>query len=155
MSRLDTGKQVQILSALVEGSSIRSTERMTGTHRDTIMKLILRWGRASERLLNEKIRGVRCEHLELDELWCFVMKKRAHLRPGDDPTFGDAWTWTAIDPATKLVPAHHVGKRAEPDAVTFIKKLRGRIEGRVQISTDKLHAYRWAIASAWNYEQLP
>jgi len=155
MARLDTAKQVRILSSLVEGSSIRSTERMTGAHRDTIMKLILRWGRASERLLDEKIRGVRCSHLQLDELWCFVNKKRNHLRPGDDPTFGDAWTWTALDPETKLVPAFHVGKRGEADAVLFVHKLRSRVEGRVQISTDKLAAYRWAIASAWGYEELP
>ena len=36
---LNTDKQIAIIAALAEGSSIRAIERMTGVHRDTIMRL--------------------------------------------------------------------------------------------------------------------
>jgi transposase-like protein len=37
---LPTRKQIAIIAALAEGSSIRSIERITGVHRDTIMRPI-------------------------------------------------------------------------------------------------------------------
>lgn len=37
-------KQVQIVTALVEGGSIRSIERMYDVHRDTITRLMIRTG---------------------------------------------------------------------------------------------------------------
>ena len=67
--RLTIDTKAQVIGALVEGSSIRSVERMTGIHRDTITKLILRMGKASQRLLDERVRGVRCHRLQLDEMW--------------------------------------------------------------------------------------
>ena len=41
MNRLSLTRRTQIIGCLVEGNSIRSTERMTDTHRDTIMRLIV------------------------------------------------------------------------------------------------------------------
>ena len=35
---LNTDKQIAVIGALAEGSSIRSIERITGVHRDTIMR---------------------------------------------------------------------------------------------------------------------
>jgi len=155
MARLTTDRKAQIIGALVEGVSIRATERLTGVHRDTITKLVLQVGRASQRLMDEQIRHLHCRHLQLDELWCFVGKKRMHVRRTDDPSrVGDFWTWYGLDQDTKLVPAHHVGKRGDLDAMIFAKALRSRIEGRVQISTDKLAAYRWALGAAWNDENV-
>lgn len=153
MARLTTDRKAQILGALVEGSSIRSTERMTGVHRDTITKLVVSTGRACERLMQQEIRHVACQQLQMDEIWCFVGKKRNHLRHSDDISqVGDFWTWVGLDRDTKLVPHHHVGKRDEREAVEFVTELRKRVEGRVQISTDKLAAYRWAINLAWEGE---
>lgn len=155
MARLSTDKQAAVIGALVEGSSIRSTERMTGVHRDTITRLVQRVGRASQRLMDEEIRHVRCRELQLDEIWAFVGKKRAQVQRTDDQSqVGDFWTWVALDPESKLVPAHHVGKRLNRDADTFIRDLHSRIEGRVQISTDKLAAYKFAIAGAWGQENV-
>jgi IS1 family transposase len=151
MPTLSIEKQTAIVSALVEGCSIRSTERMTGVHRNTIGKLVLRMGRACDRLAEKHIRHVRCEQLELDEVWGFVRKKRNHVRRTDDASkVGDFWTWCAIDPDSKLVPAVHVGKRLQRDADTFAKLLRRRVEGRVQLNTDKLIAYRGAILSQFS-----
>ena len=41
MNRLSVGRRTQIINCLVEGNSIRSTERMTDTYRDTIMRLMV------------------------------------------------------------------------------------------------------------------
>lgn len=151
MAQLSTDRQAQVLNALVEGVSIRATERLTGVHRDTIIKLANRVGRKCERMMAEEIRGVRCNHLQLDELWTFVGKKRNHVRRTDDAEqVGDFWTWVAIDPETKLVPGYHVGKRGLLDAYAFMRGLRKRVEGRCQLSSDKLNAYRSAIYGIWS-----
>lgn len=153
MATLSTDKQAAILGALTEGASVRSTERMTGVHRDTILRVVQRVGAACERFMEDTIQNVRCERLELDEIWCFVGKKKAQLKPTDDQSkVGDFWTWVALDPDSKLIPHHHVGKRDMFDAARFTRELANRIEGRVQISTDKLAAYRYAIHQAWGRE---
>lgn len=153
MAWLEVGKQAQIIGALVEGSSIRSTERMMGVHRDTITRLVVRVGRACERLMADEIRHVRCQQLQLDEVWAFVGKKRNHVRPDDDPAqVGDFWTWVALDPESKLVPGYHIGKRTMWDAHAFMRLLRERVEGRCQLNTDKLLAYRSAILAEWSEE---
>jgi IS1 family transposase len=147
MARLTTDTKAQILRCLVEGSSIRSTERMTGAHRDTITKVVVQTGKGCDRLSEEHIRHVECRELQLDEIWGFVGKKRARVQKDDDERkVGDFWTWVAMDPESKLVPAHHVGKRTQPDANALLKVVARRVEGRVQISTDKLAAYKFAIA---------
>jgi hypothetical protein len=108
---IERAKQVQIISALVEGCSIRSVERMTGIHRDTIMRLGARVGEGCAVLMDEMMRDLPCERLELDELWAFVGKKQRHVTATDDASKGDTWTWVAIDATTKLVPTFFVGKR--------------------------------------------
>ncbi len=153
MPTLPIEKQATVLSALVEGCSIRSTERLTGVSRNAIGKLVLRLGRASDRLMHEKLRHIHCEQLELDEVWAFVGKKRNHVRRGDDSEkVGDFWTWVGLDPDTKLVPAVYVGKRKQRDADEFARLLRQRVEGRVQLNTDKLAAYRGALLSQFSEE---
>jgi IS1 family transposase len=153
MATLTIDKQAAILGALTEGVSVRSTERMTGVHRDTILKLVVRIGGACERFMADAIQGVRPERLEMDEIWCFVGKKKANLKADDDQSkVGDFWTWVAIDPDTKLIPHHHLGKRDMFDAAEFTTELARRVEGRIQISTDKLAAYRYAIHQAWGRE---
>ena len=134
MNRLDIDLQTQVINCLVEGNSIRSTERLTNTHRDTIMRLMVRVGEGCARLLDEKMRDLSCQRLQVDEIWSYVGKKQAQLKPDDDRSrLGDQWTFVAIDPDTKLVPTHRVGKRARQNAVAFIDDLSGRLANRVQI----------------------
>jgi IS1 family transposase len=143
-------KRAAVIGALVEGASIRSTERMTGIHRDTITKLLLQMGRASQRLLDERVRGVRCRRLQLDEFWGFCQKKQRNVRSDEDRSrVGDVWCWVALDPDTKLVPSHRIGKRSWDDATAFTQDLRSRVEGRVQLNTDKLFLYRTALFRAF------
>jgi hypothetical protein len=121
MNKLGTDKQTAIVSALVEGVSIRSIERMTGVHRDTIMRLMVRVGQGCERIMDRRMRDLPCKHLELDEIWCYVGKKQRHVKECDDPNqVGDFYTWVAIDSATKLIPAYKVGKRDAETGQAFV-----------------------------------
>jgi IS1 family transposase len=119
---------------------------MTGVHRDTIMRLGVRVGQGCARLLDQKMRGLDCNRIELDEIWGFIGKKVRHLREDDDPTFGDVWTYCAIDAETKLVPAYKVASRRNvPTTIEFISDLKSRLNNRVQISSDAMNAYSDAI----------
>ena len=144
-NNLSKDKQIAVIAALAEGSSIRSIERMTGIHRDTIMRLGVRVGQGCTALMDSTMRDLPCTRLELDEIWGFVGKKESRVRPGDDPQFGNVWTWCAIDAETKLVPAFKVGDRGPKTAMAFIGDVAGRMRNRVQISTDGLKAYVNAI----------
>src|SRR5713226_5907969 len=134
-------KQVAVISALAEGSGIRQIERITGVHRDTIMRLGVRVGQGCAGLLDRKMRGLSCEHLQFDEVWGFIGKKHRHVRPDDDPQYGDVWTFCAIDSDTKLVPSFKVGKRDVVTANALTADLASRLKNRVQLSSDALRAY--------------
>ena len=143
-------KQVAVISALAEGSSIRSIERITGIHRDTIMRLGARIGQGCAKIMDEKMRDLSCGKLQLDELWGFVGKKQRHVKENDDASrLGDAWTFCAIDAKTKLVPCFRVGKRDSETANAFACDLAGRLKNRVQLSTDGLRACVEAIELAF------
>ena len=139
-------KQQAVVGALVEGSSIRSTERMTGVHRDTIMRLMLRVGDGCEALMDSELRNLGCRRIQVDELWGFVQKKQRHVRANEDPNrVGDFRTFVAIDADSKLVPTFRLGKRDRRTAWDFMQDVASRVEGRVQISADALPAYIDAI----------
>ena len=145
-------KQVAVISALAEGTGIRQTERITGVNRETVMNLGVRVGKGCIALLDQKMRGLSCRNLQFDELWGFIGKKERHLRPNDDPTLGDVWTFCAIDSDTKIVPSFKVGKRDSATANAFVADVASRMAGRVQISADALGAYVNAIESVYGSE---
>lgn len=150
---LKTEQKITVTAALAEGNSIRSIERMTGIHRDTIMRLGVRIGQGCARLLDEKMRNLDCKRLELDEIWGFIGKKVRHLKEDDDPQFGDVWTYCALDADTKLVPCFHVaGQRDAENTNAFISDLASRLNNRVQISTDGMAAYEEAIENAFGID---
>jgi IS1 family transposase len=146
---LSADKQVAIISSLAEGSSIRSIERITGVHRDTIMRLGVRVGQGCMSLMDSKMRNLDCARLEMDEIWGFIGKKQKQVRMDDDPSMGDIWTFCAIDADTKLVPAFMVGRRDKDTANAFMQDIAGRMKNRLQISTDGLGAYVEAIENAF------
>ena len=153
MNKLQFEKKTQAIAALVEGNSIRSTERMTGIHRDTIMRLMIRVGSGCEWLMDETMHDLQCKRLQVDEIWSFVGKKQKQLKPEDDRSrLGDTWTWVALDADSKLVPCYRVGKRTGEDAQAFLKDLSSRLTNRVQLSTDGLRAYIDAVEQAFGTE---
>ena len=122
MNTLKPAKQETVIRALVEGCSIRSTERMTGVHRDTIIRLVGRVGAGCEALMHQTMRNLPCDKIQMDEIWGYVGKKQRHLTEQDDPTqVGDKWVFVAIDADSKLVPSYRVGQR------TLTRGLREKI----------------------------
>lgn len=153
MNVLSKEKQVQAVAALAEGSSIRSVERMTGIHRDTIMRLGVRIGEGCTRLMDEKMTNLECRSMEVDELWGFIKKKKKNTTPEErNAGIGDAWTYLAIDSETKLIPSFLVGKRDRYHACVFMEDLARRLKNRVQLSSDAMAAYPEAIERAFGVD---
>lgn len=147
-------KRFAVLNLLVEGNSIRSTERITGVHRDTIMRLLFRAGDYCLAFLDERMRGLRLDHVQIDEIWTFVRVKQGHIREGlDDAVIGDQYLFVGIDQKTKLVPSFTIGKRTAEVAERFMLDLADRIdhgpEHKPQLSTDGFAAYPGAIDLAF------
>ena len=142
MNKLNIEKQASIISALVEGNSIRSTERMTGVHRDTIMRLLVRVGNGCTAIMDQTMRNLPCETIQVDEIWCYVGKKRTSIaNTAAEPHLGDQWTYVAIDPDSKLIPNYLVGKRNGKNTRKFLGSLSARMANRVQLSSDALRHY--------------
>jgi IS1 family transposase len=149
---LSTDRQVAVISALAEGSGIRQIERITGVHRDTILRLGVRVGKGCANVLDAKMRNLYCNHLQFDEVWGFIGKKERHCTPDDSPELGDVWTFCAIDQETKIVPSFKVGKRDAATANAFVADVASRLKNRVQISSDALSAYVNAVELAFGAE---
>ena len=85
------------------------------------------------------MRGLRFEAVECDEIWTFIQKKEGVMKADErkaNPEFGDTYTYIALDPVSKVIPAFHVGKRDSVNTHRFIEDLSRRIEGSTQVSTD-------------------
>lgn len=141
--RISTKQAAIALGLLVEGMSIRSVERVTGLHRDTIDDLILTVGANCQRLLDTKIKGVEVKDVEADEVWSFVgLKEKNRIAKMRSPELGDSWTWIAIERETKLILAHHIGMRDHESCWAFLLKLKSAIgNGHFQMTTDGLRSY--------------
>jgi IS1 family transposase len=147
MNRLSRAERAQIIRALVEGNSIRSTSRITGAARNTITTLLVELGTACAAYQDKVLRNLTSTRIECDEIWSFVYAKARNVPEQFEGQFGygDVWTWTAIDPDTKLVPSWLVGTRDAADAKAFIADLGSRLANRVQITTDGHRPYIEAI----------
>jgi IS1 family transposase len=152
MNVLPTQRKLQVISSLIEGNSVRSTERMTGVHRDTICRLLVEVGQNCAALLDSQLQGLTCHKVQCDEIWCFVGKKNRHVREGDSPDMGDQWVFVAMDAETKLVPAHVVGKRTALTTLLLVSDLAQRIRNRPQITTDGFRFYVNAIEESFGSE---
>ena len=137
-NKLPIEKKVLVISMLCEGASIRGVERITGVNQNTIMSLGLRVGKACARILDEKMRGLNCRNIEVDEIWGFIGKKekRATRKESMIIGVGDVWTFIALDADTKIIPSFVVGRRDSYHAKAFMEDLAGRLSRRVQLSTD-------------------
>jgi IS1 family transposase len=147
MNKLDSKKQAQVVAALVEGCSIRSTVRMTGVAKNTIQKLLLELGAACSEYLDKNLVNLNSKRIQCDEIWQFVGAKQKNVPPAkrDQLGIGDVWTWVAIDADSKLICSWMVGKRDPGCATEFIQDLAGRLKNRVQLSTDGLKCYLTAV----------
>src|SRR6266542_2808844 len=108
MRVLSREQQVHVLHMLVEGTSLRSITRLTGIHRTSIMRLMLRAGDALHAFLNDRMRDLELMHLQVDEIWTFILKKQHRPKPEerDNDAIGDQFLFIALDQKTKLVPSY-------------------------------------------------
>ncbi|HEX4773255.1 MAG TPA: IS1 family transposase [Bryobacteraceae bacterium] len=144
---LGQARGIMAIQLLVEGCSIRTVERITGLHRDAIMRLLLAAGERCERLMDTLIQNVPARDVQSDEIWSFVGKKEKNTTLEDNPTLGDSYCWVAIEARTKLVLSFVVGKRSVTDAIEFTRKLRRATSAsrRFQLTTDGLPHYVTAV----------
>jgi IS1 family transposase len=160
MNKLPHAKRVQILSMLVEGSSMRSISRVADVSINTVAKLLAEAGEACEAFHDENVRGVKAKRVQCDEIWAFCYAKAKNVataKPAPEGA-GDIWTWTAIDADTKLIISWNVGGRDAGYASAFMDDVASRLACRVQLTTDGhkpyLEAVEGAFGAAVDYAQL-
>jgi len=149
MNALPFEKQVQVVSALTEGCSIRATERLCNVNRNTIMSLGLRVGDGCARLHDRLMRNLQVGLIELDEQWDFIGKKQKRVRDNDPDELGDVWLFVALAATQKAVISYVVGKRDAGNTQALALDLRARILNRPQITSDGYAPYYNAITLAF------
>lgn len=154
MRCLSRDQRTRVLAALVEGCSVRATVRMTGVSKKSIMRLLLEIGRECVAHEDVALRSLKCEHVEVDELWGFCGAKDANIADErqDEPGIGSVWTWYALDADTKLIVTWIMGDRDQTHADALMDDLAMRLRNRPQISTDGLGVYASAIVSAFGWD---
>src|SRR5579863_8274257 len=158
MYTLSPEKKLAVIAGLVEDNSIRSISRMTDVDRNTISSLLLRTGEVCTALLDTRMRGVECRHVQCDEIWTYVAKKARHVKDDDPAEFGDQWVYIALDAVTKLVPSYFIGKRSSLSTQMFVDDLYRRVKGHIQLATDAFVFYTKAVEQSFggdvDYAQL-
>lgn len=151
MNKLPLEKRVQILSMLVEGSSMRSISRVVGVSINTVTKMLEDAGNVCSAFHNDNVRDVKASRVQCDEIWsfCYAKAKNVPMAKAAPTEAGDVWTWTAIEAQSKLILSWLVGGRDSSYAIAFMDDLRSRITNRVQLTTDGHKAYLEAVEGAF------
>jgi IS1 family transposase len=160
MNRLTSEQRTRVISSLIEGCSIRSTVRMTGVAKKTVMRLLLEVGAVAADYQYQVFRNLNCQRIQVDEMWAFVGAKQKNLTEANQANgaIGDIWLWAAIDADTKLVATWLLGDRSASNARAFMSDLASRLSDRVQLTSDGLNVYLTAVERAFgtkiDYAQL-
>jgi IS1 family transposase len=154
MNTLDTARRVQVLKALVEGTSVNATVRITGVAKHTILKLLKSLGCACAEYHNRAVRDVKVKRVQCDEIWafCYAKEKNVPFERRGQFGYGDVWTWTAMDAETKLILSYAIGTRGMETARVFMKDLSSRVATRIQLTTDGHRVYADAVEGAFGCE---
>lgn len=151
MNKLTEAKRAAILKALIEGNSVRSTARLTGTAKASVLNLLIEAGQFCSMYQDHVLRNLTCSRIEADEIWAFVGAKEKHARQAGQ---GDLWTFTAIDPDSKLMVSWLIGPRTPEAATDFMVDLESRLANRIQLTTDGHLMYVPAVEKAFGYNQV-
>jgi transposase-like protein/IS1 family transposase len=145
---LPVEKAETILAMLLEGNSVSSVVRLTGVNQRTILKVLVLAGEKAERIMAKRIVNVPVRDGQADEVWQFVGCKAKAKRPEHDATWGDTWTYVALETHSKLVLNVTIGNRDQYTTDVFIEGLRhATANQRFQITTDGFAPYRSAIST--------
>ena len=160
MNALPNTKRIQILSLLVEGSSMRTISRVADVSINTVTKLLVEAGQACEAFHDEHVRNVHASKIQCDEIWsfCYAKQKNVKTAQAAPEEAGDLWTWTALDSDSKMILSWMVGDRDAGYATEFMRDLESRLAHRIQLTTDGHRAYLEAVEDAFgnniDYAQL-
>jgi IS1 family transposase len=151
MKVIDAKTKAQVLTALCEGSSIRSITRMFGVTKNTVGRMLVDAGMACGRFQDQVLRNLTCRKIQCDEIWAFVGAKDKNVPADRKNEFGvgSVWTWTALDADTKLMCSWMVGDRGADAAKEFMEDLAGRLANRIQLTTDGYGVYANAVEAAF------
>lgn len=151
MNRLKKERQLAVVSALVEGASIRATSRMTDVAKGTILKLLSNLGEACAAYQDTHLRNLYCRRVQCDEVWAFCHAKEKNVPKEKRGQFGygDVWTWVALDADSKLVVCWHLGLREAEDGLALMNNLASRVNHRFQLTTDGHNVYLNAVENAF------
>lgn len=151
MNRLPLKKQIQVLELIIECNSMRAIGRTLKVSPNTVNRILQDAGRAAATYHDLHVRNVRAERVQCDEIWSFIYAKQAHVddAKAPPPEAGDVWTWTAIDPDSKLIISYLVGDRGGETAKVFMKDLATRLDGKVELTTDAHQSYPGAVEAAF------
>lgn len=154
MNKISKDKRAQIIRALVEGNSLRSTSRMCDVSINTVTKLLVDVGIACTEYQHKALKDLPCKRIQCDEIWSFCYAKQKNV-PTDCKGrfgFGDVWTWAALCADTKIVPSWYIGSRDASSAREFMDDLASRLRGRIQLTTDGHRAYLEAVEGAFGVD---
>lgn len=156
MNKLSDEKRAQILTALVEGNSIAATCRMSGAAKMTVLGLIREVGSACLRFHDAQVRNLATEQVQCDEVWSFCHSKEKNVPANlkGKPGYGSVWTWTALDPQSKLMISWIVSDRSQAAADALIRDLKSRISNRIQLTSDGLAQYVSAVVSTFRVGEI-
>jgi len=149
-SYISMDRLVLVLRLLIEGNSLRSTERISGLDINTITRLLTLAGEKCEKLMGRLIVNVPVRDVECDEIWGYVGKKEGHKLPeeANNAAIGDAYCFVAIERHSKLVLNFALGRRDQATTDIFIEGLRQATAVRpFQVTTDGFAPYRSAITT--------
>src|SRR5687767_5102076 len=149
MNKLPIAKRSAILRTLCEGNSIRSTCRMTGAVKASVLSLLFEVGEFCSDYQDLALQDLTTTRIEADEVWAFVGSKQ---RNATNDSQGDIWTYTALDSDSKLIISWLVGRRSFENARIFMHDVAGRLANRVQLTTDAHPMYPQAVFKAFGNE---
>ena len=75
MNKLSIDRRAKVITALVEGNSIRATCRMANTAKWTVIRLLASVGAACARYQGGHLRNLPCQTIQCDEIWSFCYAK--------------------------------------------------------------------------------
>jgi IS1 family transposase len=161
MNRLDASTRAHIINCLIEGCSIRSTVRLTGAAKKTVMRVLVEIGEVCEHYQDAAFRSLASQRIQVDELWAWIYAKQKNVTPeiaAKHEGAGNAWLWVAIDADTKLVPCWFLGDRSQKSAHAFMNDLAARMSNRIQLTSDGYKCYTDAVEYAFgadvDYSQM-
>jgi IS1 family transposase len=138
--RVDREKAFQVIGLLIEGMGIRAIQRFTGLHQETVLNILASAGEQCARLLNYRVRNIRSDFVQADELYSFVKTKEQNTAD-DDMEHGNFFTHLSICRDSKLIINYQVSKRSWQDSENFMRDLQSRMSGKFTLCTDGLPAY--------------